>query len=162
MERESIRQANWDAQADCDAFLSLLDHYSRDPFGGGAPLPKEIRDVLVDRWRNHAGAFSLIAWRDSTPVGMANCLTSFSTFRARPRINIHDLVVHADYRGHGLGRKLIEAVCEQSRARGACQVTLEVRADNEHARRLYQRCGFQNIDNPPQPQTHFFGYREVG
>lgn len=157
----SIRLADFSSEADIDAFRYLLDLYSRDPFGSGAPMPAEILEALPRKWADHVGAFSLIAWSNSQPIGMANCLTSFSTFKARPRINIHDLVVHPEHRGIGLGRQLIEAVCEEGKNRDACQVTLEVRADNEHARSLYQRCGFQGVENPIVDGTHFFGVRSL-
>ncbi len=152
-----ITLADIQSQRDCDAFLFLMDHYSRDAFGGGAPLDAQILNRLPKAWGDHPGAFSLIAWKSDTPVGLVNCVTSFSTFRAMPRINIHDLVVHADQRGEGLGRKLIEAVVEQAKSRGACQVTLEVRADNQRARELYQRCGFAGIEIPAESHTHLFG-----
>lgn len=154
--------ADFSNEVDVNAFRHLLDLYSRDPFGAGKPMSPEILDVLPERWSSHAGAFSLIASTEDQPIGMANCLTSFSTFVARPRVNIHDLVVHPQHRGIGLGRRLIEAVCDEATNRGACQVTLEVRADNEHARSLYQRCGFRGIEHPIADGTHFFGVRVLG
>jgi ribosomal protein S18 acetylase RimI-like enzyme len=156
-----IALADFENATDRAAFLEMLDQYSRDPFGSGKPLPNEISEVLPDRWANHPGAFSLIVWQNEKPIAMANCLTSFSTFNARPRINIHDLVVSSHCRGLGLGRRLIEAVCDEARRREACQVTLEVRADNEHARKLYERSGFVGIESPVVDGTHFFGVRKL-
>jgi ribosomal protein S18 acetylase RimI-like enzyme len=156
-----IRLANFNDAIDRAAFLNLLDHYSRDPFGGGQPLDAEIAKRLPDSWSAHAGAFTLLAWNNTEPLGLANCLTSFSTFRAAPRINIHDLVVHASARGMGLGKRLIHAVANEAQRRQACQVTLEVRADNETARRLYQNCGFKGIEHPVDQQTHFFGVLQL-
>jgi ribosomal protein S18 acetylase RimI-like enzyme len=157
----SIRLADFSVATDRTAFLDLLDHYSRDPFGGGKPLDAAIAARLPDTWNSHAGAFTLLAWRHTEPLGLANCLTSFSTFRAAPRINIHDLVVHASARGMGLGKQLIQAVAAEAQRRQACQVTLEVRADNETARRLYQNCGFQGIEQPVEDHTHFFGVLQL-
>ena len=156
-----IRVADFSNAADVQAFRHLLDLYSRDPFGSGKPMPAEILDVLPERWSAHAGAFSLLAWADDQPIGLANCLTSFSTFQARPRVNIHDLVVDPQHRGTGLGRRLIKAVCDEAIDRGACQVTLEVRADNERARNLYQRCGFRGVEYPIVEGTHFFGVHKL-
>lgn len=163
MEAEIIyRLADWDSAGDRALFLMLLDHYSRDVFGGGKPLPAEVAEVLPERWASHAGAFTMLAMRGEAALGMANCLTSFSTFQAKPRINIHDLVVHAESRGQGIGRGLIEAVCEESARRGACQVTLEVLVGNERARRLYEGAGFKGVEWPPQPEGYLFGARQVG
>jgi len=53
-----------------------------------------------------------------------------------------DVYVDAAHRGHGLGRRLMEAVLERARAAGCSAVSLEVRTDNAIARRLYQSLGF--------------------
>ena len=158
----NFRLADFEQAHDREFFLQLLDHYSRDPFGGGEPLPAEIAEVLPQRWADHPGAFTLFAFAEQhqageLPVGMANCLTSFSTFQAKPRINIHDLVVMATQRGQGIGRKLIAAVRQEALRRGACQVTLEVRADNQRARGLYESCGFSGIQIPPENHSYLFG-----
>lgn len=158
----SFRLADFSSEFDVNAFVMLIDLYSRDPFGSGHAMPQEILEVLPERWRKHPGAFTVLALSNDRPVGLANCLTSFSTFKAKARINIHDLVVHPEVRGQGVGRKLIEAVCDEGCRREACQVTLEVRADNEYARALYERCGFRGIENPVQESTHFFGVRALG
>jgi len=45
-------------------------------------------------------------------------------------------------RGQGIGAALLQAVWRECWRRGARVVFLEVRAGNEVARRLYERCGF--------------------
>lgn len=156
-----FRLADFTTSADRDLFIAMLDHYSRDQFGGGSPLAKKVAEILPARWADHPGAFTVLAIRGEQTLGMANCLTSFSTFNARPRINIHDLIVHAKHRGLGIGRQLIEAVCQEASARNACQVSLEVRADNRRARELYERCGFRGIEMPPDSTSYLFGTREL-
>ena len=68
----------------------------------------------------------------------------FSTFYARPLLNIHDLAVHRDYRGQGVGRALIAAIEEKARKLNCCKLTLEVRQDNDIAWGLYRNVGFGN------------------
>ncbi|MGN6304909.1 MAG: GNAT family N-acetyltransferase [Mesorhizobium sp.] len=46
------------------------------------------------------------------------------------------------YRGHGLGRRLIDAALAQAREKGFVRIMLEVRADNARAISLYRRVGF--------------------
>ncbi len=46
------------------------------------------------------------------------------------------------YRERGIGRELMAAALDASRARGLEKVELGVFADNERARRLYERMGF--------------------
>jgi ribosomal-protein-alanine N-acetyltransferase len=47
--------------------------------------------------------------------------------------------------GGGLGARLLEALLQNACERGAAQMLLEVRADNEAAQRLYARHGFEQI-----------------
>ena len=48
-------------------------------------------------------------------------------------------------RGRGVGRALMEALLAEAERRGAVEVFLEVRADNETAQRLYATLGFERI-----------------
>jgi len=77
----------------------------------------------------------------SQPVGAAVCFVGFSTFRARGLINVHDLAVLPDWRGYGVGTRLLGAVEGLARRRGYCKITLEARLDNP-AQRLYRRSGY--------------------
>ena len=90
-------------------------------------------------------------------VGLALCIPSFSSFRARPVLNIHDIAVAPGHRGKGIGQALLKAVEKEARRRGCCKVTLEVREDNEIAKAAYRRAGFK----PTMPETLFWG-QELG
>jgi len=46
------------------------------------------------------------------------------------------------YRGRGMGSAVLRHVLNEARQLGATRATLEVRASNEGARRLYERLGF--------------------
>jgi ribosomal protein S18 acetylase RimI-like enzyme len=45
------------------------------------------------------------------------------------------------YRGQGIGQQLLSACIAKARSNGITRVELEVRADNEHAIKLYERMG---------------------
>jgi ribosomal protein S18 acetylase RimI-like enzyme len=51
--------------------------------------------------------------------------------------------VRADFRGHGIGRRLLEATLDAARHRGLERVELVVRVSNVAAVRLYERAGFK-------------------
>lgn len=57
-------------------------------------------------------------------------------------IHINNVAILPDRRGHGLGTALVRHVLAEGRRLGAGRATLEVRASNEGARRLYERLGF--------------------
>jgi ribosomal protein S18 acetylase RimI-like enzyme len=76
-------------------------------------------------------------------VGLANCIEGFSTFAARPLVNVHDLVVLDGHRGRRIGQRLLQAAEQEARRRDACKLTLEVLTGNAPALRLYERFGFE-------------------
>ena len=55
------------------------------------------------------------------------------------------IAVDPGRQGHGLGRRLLERLTAEARGSGAEALLLEVRADNEPARNLYLRAGFEHI-----------------
>ena len=57
-------------------------------------------------------------------------------------IHINNVAVRAQFRGHGIGTALLRHVLAEARLWGATRATLEVRASNDSARRLYERIGF--------------------
>ena len=50
-----------------------------------------------------------------------------------------------DHQGRGTGRVLLAELVRRATARGVDAVLLEVRADNDAGRRLYDRAGFEVI-----------------
>jgi ribosomal-protein-alanine N-acetyltransferase len=57
-------------------------------------------------------------------------------------IHINNVAIRPQFRGQGIGTALLRHVLADARRFGARRATLEVRASNEAARRLYQRLGF--------------------
>ena len=137
-----VREADFADRADGDAIVAVLDSYASDSVGGGQPLGADVRRRLVPALRDHPTALVLLAFAGRRAVGIAVCFFGFSTFQARPLLNIHDLAVVPEYRGRGVGRALLEAAETHARRRGCCKLTLEVQDDNGRARVLYERFGF--------------------
>ena len=124
------------------AWLELLDHYARDPMGGGAALSDYARRHLVDELKRQPTFHGALAYAGDEPVGLINCFAGFSTFAAKPLLNIHDIVVHAGARGQGIARALLGWAEQQARALGCCKLTLEVLSNNTRALAAYERAGF--------------------
>jgi ribosomal-protein-alanine N-acetyltransferase len=57
-------------------------------------------------------------------------------------IHINNVALRPRHRGRGIGTALLQRVLAEGRQLGARRATLEVRASNEAACRLYQRLGF--------------------
>ena len=139
----------------------LTDAYARDPMGGGEALLSDVCDRLVAGLAATPGAFSLIARVDGRPAGIANCITGFSTFAARPLVNVHDLGVLPNYRARGVGKALLAAIEEEAAKRDACKVTLEVLAGNEPARKLYAALGYGQYALDPATGTAQFWEKKL-
>ena len=131
------------------ALEMLLDAYARDPMGGGEPLAADVQERLCDDLVARPTAASFIAWQDGHPVGLVNCIEGYSTFKARPLMNIHDIAVLPGHRGAGVGQALLAAAQAHARARGCCKLTLEVLTGNGPALRSYQRFGFEPYQLDP-------------
>lgn len=152
----SCREADLERPDHAEALLAVLDAYSADPMGAGRPLAPAVREALIPALRAVPGAFQLLAFADEEPVGAAVCFTGFSTFRARPLTNVHDLAVLPGWRGRGVGRRLLEGVEAMASARGHCKVTLEVRSDNAAALGLYRSRGFGAAESDGQAVQYLF------
>jgi ribosomal protein S18 acetylase RimI-like enzyme len=137
-----IVEADLGLPAHRDAVVRLLDAYARDELGLGRPLSDAVRQRLAEGLQGHPSRLVFLAQMDAQPVGLAVCFLGYSTFAARPLVNIHDLFVDPGFRGQGVGARLLAAVEARAGALGCCRVTLEVRVDNTAARSLYATQGF--------------------
>jgi ribosomal protein S18 acetylase RimI-like enzyme len=126
-----------DADLSCtehqNALVTMLDAYMRDPMEGGVPPSEQVKRDLV------------LAYHDGAPVGFSICFLGFSTFLARPLLNIHDIFVDLSVRGRGIGAMLLERIEARARELNCCRITLEVREDNRVARGLYRKVGFDRV-----------------
>ena len=86
-------------EANSTAWLELLDHYAHDPMGGGTGLSDYAKSNLVSQLKDLPTFHGALAFAGGKAVGLINCFAGFSTFAAKPLLNIHDIVVHAGARG---------------------------------------------------------------
>jgi ribosomal protein S18 acetylase RimI-like enzyme len=138
-----IVEADLSLAAHQEAVLAMVDAYSRDAMGNGKPLDQDVRTQLIPGLRRHPTTLIFLAFDGVQPIGAAVCFIGFSSFAAKPIINIHDFVVLPTSRGKGIGRQLLEAVEAKARELGCCKLTLEVMDKNHQAIRMYQAAGFE-------------------
>jgi ribosomal protein S18 acetylase RimI-like enzyme len=150
-----IVDTDFDDAAHCAGIVEVLDSYASDPVGGGEPLAADVRERLVPALRDHPTALVLLAIAGGRSVGVAVCFLGFSTFQARPLLNIHDLAVLPDWRGKGVGRSLLDAAEDRARRHGCCRLTLEVQDDNGRALALYGSFGFSDLVMGDSGPTRF-------
>jgi len=141
-----IKRVDYLNAQDAQALVFLLDAYAQDPMGGGDALNPEAAARLCKDMARISGAASFIAWFEDKPVGLINCFEGYSTFKAKPLLNVHDIAVLADHRGQGVGQALLKAAEDYARLRGCCKLTLEVLSGNAPALSSYKRFGFTQYE----------------
>ncbi len=122
----AVRQAE---QAD------LLDVLRIERASFAQPWPFSAFERSLD-----APAF-LVAERDNEVIGYVVADTIPN--HGRDIGHIKDLAIKFDERGNGLGTRLLRQALSAMAVEGAASVKLEVRTNNQGAKRLYRRFGFQ-------------------
>jgi GNAT superfamily N-acetyltransferase len=115
------------------ALLAQLDY----PFAAEAVRPA-LADVLAD-----PGHVVLVAEEDGRAVGFVNAHFRPQLHHLAPVGTIDELVVERDRRGRRIGERLVEAVLEEARRRGADVMEVSTHNRRERARAFYRRCGFE-------------------
>lgn len=106
-------------------------------FAQGGPVLQWVQLFL-----GRATAAPGLVWEDDGRI-VGNA--SLRRARSRGGYLVGNVVVHPDWRGQGIGRALMRAAIEHVSRRGARWVGLEVRADNDVARQLYEDLGFHEV-----------------
>jgi len=161
-EKITVREADLADLEQAAVLVEMLDAYMRDPMEGGSAPSERVKRELVPGLRAHPACYVFFALRGEEPVGFAICFLGFSTFNARPLINIHDLFVQASVRGAGIGKLILDAIEAKARSMNGCAITLEVREDNHRARGLYRKFGFERAEVGAQRVAMEFWRKPLG
>jgi ribosomal protein S18 acetylase RimI-like enzyme len=103
--------------------------------------------LMRERCGKEAGHILVAEDGDGVVVGYAAVMTECSSTDEIDEVpysfgQLADLMVAAQYRGRGIGRKLIDACEEIARAAGRSEFRIGVLARNDRAHGVYRRLGF--------------------
>ena len=132
--------------------IKLLNDYMCDPMGNNAPMDEGLAGKIIAGLEAYLGYRGLFVLYGDQFAGLANCNQNFSTFKAKPILNIHDFIVAPEFRSIGAGHFLLQGIINYASQNGYCLVNLEVREDNHVAKALYQKMGFSECE----PPMHFW------
>jgi GNAT superfamily N-acetyltransferase len=90
---------------------------------------------------SHEEGLFVVAYVDGVPAGCGG-LRDFGDGRAE----LKRMYVDPAFRGRGLGFALVEHLTQHARTLGASRLLLETGARLEAAVRLYERCGFREVE----------------
>lgn len=116
-------------EADLDAIVALEEESFTNPWS---------RDALVWELRNSDVTFVyVLRLDDGTPVAFCVC------WMLLDELHVNTVAVAPGHRRQGLATRLLQHVFREAADRGVTRATLEVRASNEAALKLYERLGFK-------------------
>ncbi len=85
----------------------------------------------------------LVAESDLRFAGCCIYFPSFSTWLGKPGVYVQDLYVRDDFRGQGIGEKLLRRLAALTRKNGGCYIRLSVDKENRRAQAFYSRLGLR-------------------
>lgn len=92
-----------------------------------------------------ATAECMLAEVDAAPAGFAVFFTNYSTFLAKPGIHLEDLFVAPEWRGRGIGKRLLIRVAQLANARGCGRMEWAVLDWNQPAIDFYESIGARRL-----------------
>lgn len=142
-------------------FMKVLESYAIDPMGGGGPLSTYTKENLIPELRKLSTSIIVLCYVDDEIAGIANCFLGFSSFKAKPLINIHDFAILSKFRGQGLSKNLLDKVEEIAKEKKCCKITLEVLENNHRAKHVYQIFGFEGYELNPEAGKAVFWQKNI-
>lgn len=118
------------------------------------PYERDYAAEDTDYGFDEAGATVFFAEVDGKLAGRIKMMKWWNRFGY-----VEDIVVNPEYRGLGIGRKLLERGIQWAREQGYPGVMLETQDNNVTACRLYESCGFilggfdRNVYKAMNPDT---------
>jgi len=113
---------------------------------------EEAEEEPATHWEELAAGGSerlaLVALDDDSPIGMA-VIERERGVRHRHRARVWGVWVSPDYRGRGVGRRLLTALLDWAREEGVVVLYLDVVDGLDPSRSLYRNLGFVRRDVDP-------------
>ncbi|HIF5585247.1 TPA: GNAT family N-acetyltransferase [Vibrio parahaemolyticus] len=130
---------------------ALFREYSSD-------VSASIESTIVNQLFELPYFHGFLCLNDDVPLGFAVCFESFSTYRARKMLNIHDFMISSNARGQGLGKLLLGGIENYCSENDYLKITLEVDEENTVAKKLYSSLGYEDYQVVLKGLNHWQKY----
>ena len=84
----------------------------------------------------------IVAEADLRLVGYAGMIPQTKFADGLRAMDVHHLFVETEWRGRGVGRRLLDACGDHAKALGCSNLTIGTSPDNTYAQEMYRRYGF--------------------
>ena len=139
----SIRPASLDDVSQILKFIRALAEYEREP---NAVTATEA-DLIRDGFGPNPYFRCLMADQDGVPAGFALYFFNYSTWLGRPGLYLEDLFVLPEFRGHGIGKALLQRIAAIAQEEGCMRLQWEVLDWNTPAIDFYSAMGAEFLDS---------------
>jgi glucosamine-phosphate N-acetyltransferase len=114
-----------------EAVLELLQHLST------FMPPNDLRDAIWESFIIQTNVYSIVALLKSEVVGYGAIVIE-EKIRGGKMGHIEDIVSHPDYRGLGIGKRIVSSLSDFAKKEGCYKIALQCKAGNIV---FYEKCG---------------------
>jgi GNAT superfamily N-acetyltransferase len=132
------------AMDDIPALTDLLDTLFAIEVDFSADRTKQIRGLQMIIENPQHAIIKVARNSENKVIGMVSAQLVISTAQGSYSAWVEDMVIAEEYRGIGLGRKLLDAAIHWAKEKGATRAQLLVDIENEPALGYYQHIGWQS------------------
>lgn len=127
--------------ADIDTLIHLLKvlFSVEEDFIFNETLQRQGLELMLN---NERGCV-LAAEMNGYVIGMCSGQITISTAEGGPALLVEDVIVQEEYRGQGIGRRLMKEIAEWGKTKGALRHQLLADRNNTSALEFYKRLGWQ-------------------
>ena len=147
--RKMTARQTKDAKALLATFLREDEHYLDSSAAYGDRGPKEgaraLKRAVALFLRRPELGFVWLAYADGKPAGCCVICYAVSTSMGKVVGKLDDVFVAAEYRGKGVGSKMLKALKAELNKKKIGRIDTAVHMNNPDAARYYERLGFKKL-----------------
>lgn len=137
----NIRPAVYSDLEALTSFLEILFSIEEDFF-----FNKTLQRRGLELMLTNVRCCVLVAEVNGQAVGMCSGQLTISTAEGGPALLVEDMVVLGDYRGQGIGQRLMAKVAEWGKTKGVSRLQLLADRNNPPALEFYNHLGWQTTE----------------